>query len=152
MEKGKIIDIGCILLLFFLSFMLLRNIIFFSGILIIGNLPVNPLRDYYRGWFSWDYFYNLGFSRREIGPDLLRNLFYLPFYKLFGLENFSKSILYLSVFLFPIIVFLGRRYKYLKPKSIWYGIPAYILEPTGTSPPSIKDSLEIFKKRSTSHI
>lgn len=52
----------------------------------------------------------------------------------------------------PIIVFLGRRYKYLKPKSIWYGIPAYILEPTGTSPPSIKDSLEIFKKRSTSHI
>ncbi|MCD6563291.1 MAG: hypothetical protein J7K23_05190 [Thermoproteales archaeon] len=90
--------------------MLLRNIIFFSGILIIGNLPVNPLRDYYRGWFSWDYFYNLGFSRREIGPDLLRNLFYLPFYKLFGLENFSISILYLSVFLFPIIVFLGTRY------------------------------------------
>lgn len=110
MDKEKILDIVFISSLLLLSFILVRNIIFFNKTLIIGSLPVNPLRDYYRHGFSWDYFYNLGSYREKIGPVLLKNLFYLPFYKLFGLENFGKSILYLSVFLTPIILFLGMKY------------------------------------------
>ncbi|OYT30663.1 MAG: hypothetical protein B6U94_06020 [Thermofilum sp. ex4484_79] len=110
MKNNILYDLLGVTLLLSLSLVMLKGLIFSSKMFIAGSLPLNPVRDFYRGWFSWDYLYNLGNPRRGFGPEALKNLFFYPFYIMFGLEGFVKLIVCFSIFFSPIIMFLGLRH------------------------------------------